>query len=69
MDETIVLTGVVNHTTEKAILLKGEGGRPADRWKLWIPRSVITEETDDLGRGDLVDLSVAKWWAEQEGLD
>ena len=69
MNETIVMTGIIKALTPKAVLLKGEGRRPEDRWKQWIPRSVIEDDTDDLSKGDYVDLEVQKWWATQEGLD
>jgi len=54
----------IQHETAKALLVRFENGD-----ELWVPKSVIAE--DDLGTfeiGDVVELNIATWFAEKEGL-
>lgn len=34
----------------------------------WIPRSVVTDVTENLQMGDDIDIFVKQWWAIEEGL-
>ncbi len=55
----------IEHETTKAFLIK------VDRKKVWLPKSQIDPESDQL---DLVDdadggeIRVAVWWAQKQGL-
>lgn len=54
------------HCTSKAILLAREGGED----DLWVPLSVIDEESDvpESEFDDPVEVFVADWWAEKNGV-
>ena len=58
----IPLYGTVKRLTPKAILLESDDG------SLWIPRSVVEEDTKDLLMEDEVELSVAQWFLEKENI-
>ena len=67
--DTVLIAGKIVMLSAKAIRLKGYGGGKTDRWKIWLPRSVICEDTKNLNIGDIVELNIFKWWARNEGLD
>ena len=50
--------------TERAILCLRE-----DHEELWVPKSVIDEDSDVQGKGDSGTLVLAEWWAEKEGIE
>lgn len=50
--------------TEKALLVLRETGD-----EVWIPKSVIHDDSEVYQEGDDGKLVVAEWFAEQEGLD
>ena len=53
------------HHTEKAVLVK-DGDN-----EIWIPKSLISDDApdfDDLERHEAVEIPVAEWFAEEEGL-
>ncbi len=48
--------------TEKALLCEIGGD------EMWIPQSVIDDDSECYKEGDEGDLVVARWWAEKNGL-
>lgn len=61
-DSEIGISGVYVRETEKAYCVKHDGR------DLWIPKSVVTDITEDLVVGEAIDLFVKPWFAEKEGL-
>ena len=63
MDETETIEDVVClRETAKAILVEIDGD------EVWIPKSVIHDDSEVSAGGDEGDLVVAQWFAEREGL-
>lgn len=63
MDTVLVLVETIVKETDLAFLLRLE-----DDDERWCPKSVI-EDADDYEEGDEeLEISIARWWAEQEGL-
>lgn len=57
------IEGVIQHITKKAVLINVGGD------EVWVPMSVIFE--DDLAElevGELMEINIAEWFAEKEGL-
>lgn len=52
---------LVVRTTDKALLVE------IDEDEVWIPKSVIHEDSDVRDNGDEGDLVVQLWWAEANG--
>jgi hypothetical protein len=50
--------------TERALLCRLEDGR-----EIWVPRSVITDDSEVLEQSDEGTLVVKSWFAEKEELD
>ena len=56
------LSGKVLRESAKAYLFDHGDG------EVWIPKSVVTDMTEDWSIGETIDLFVATWFAEKEGL-
>ena len=54
--------GKVIAETEKAICFKPDGLET-----FWVPKSVVSEDSDVTAKNDEGELFVAQWWAEKEG--
>jgi hypothetical protein len=52
-------------TTDKAVLV----WLLDDGEEIWVPKSVIHEDSEVHDTGDAGDLIVQRWWAEANGLD
>lgn len=57
------IEGVVMHLTQKAVLLKTLEGD-----EVWVPLSVIHEDSDPLVIDECVEINVADWFVSKEGL-
>jgi hypothetical protein len=62
MPSEVGISGEYVRQSEKAYCLKIDG---QDKW---IPKSVVTDITEDLVPGESVDVFVKPWFAEKEGL-
>lgn len=62
-DPHVVETVVCIGESPRAIHVKRDDGAT-----LWVPKSVIHEDSDVTGEGDEGDLVVHQWFAESEGL-
>jgi len=62
MSETVWISAVVKHETEKAVLLT-DGTRED-----WIPKSQIIDQSEDFGAGVAVEVELPIWLAEKIGL-
>lgn len=68
----IPVSACVIRTTDKAVLLRFESEE-----ERWVPRSVIEDGSDvvvgdfdaEMEHYDSVDIHIAKWFAEKEGMD
>lgn len=61
--ETVTVEDVVAiGQTDKALLVKIEGD------EVWIPQSVIHDDSEVYKQGDEGDLVIYRWFAEKEGL-
>ena len=64
-EREVALSGCIRRETEKAYLFKlDDGGEPG----VWIPKSVVTDMTEDWAIGESIDMFVKPWFAEKEGL-
>lgn len=52
--------------TDRAVLVKGEA---FDDGELWIPRSVIHDDSEVWKQGDQGRLILKGWWARENGLE
>jgi hypothetical protein len=57
---------LVVHETEKAILVEHEFFDTED-CQIWIPQSQVDEDSEIWKKGQLGDLVVSSWFAEQKG--
>ena len=64
-EDGIPIDGVrVIRSTEKALLCRLEDGL-----EVWVPRSVITDDSEVCEQGDEGTLVVKSWFAQKENLD
>jgi hypothetical protein len=59
--ESISTTGTIIRETEKAFLILFESE------EVWVPKSVLINP-EDIPSSGTVDLEVARWWADKEGI-
>jgi hypothetical protein len=62
-DVEYVRVDAVLRESERAILCK------IDKAQVWVPKSVIGEDSQVRAMGDKGTLAVARWFAEREGLE
>lgn len=62
-DEAFEIEGEVCAVTDKAILIDIDG-----HGKEWIPISQILDGDDSPAKGDVIELTITTWIAEQKGL-
>lgn len=65
---TVDISVTCETETEKAILVMFDEG-PRMGETVWVPKSVIDEESEVQGTGDEGLLCIAEWFAEKEGLE
>jgi hypothetical protein len=62
MRTVLIAVDRVEHETDLALLLVIDGE------EVWCPKSVV-EDVDEVSKGDEdVELNIAEWWCEREGL-
>jgi hypothetical protein len=61
-DREVALSGEYVRESTKAYCIKIDGR------DLWVPKSVVTDITEDLVPGESIDVFVKPWFAEKEGL-
>jgi len=61
-DEGYEIEGEVLAVTDKAILLKIDG-----HGQEWIPKSQILDGDDSPAKGEIIELTITTWIAEQKG--
>lgn len=66
-NETYTLSAIIEHKTDKAILIKEAGDN------VWLPLSMIkidgdSLESDDLQLDELVEIEMPKWLAQKKDL-
>lgn len=62
-DEGFEIEGEVYAVTDKAILIRIGG-----HGQVWIPKSQILDGDDSPAKGDVIELTITTWIAEQKGL-
>lgn len=54
------------HETERALKCVEVGSPPEDA--IWVPKSVVSDDSEVYKKGNIGELVVAEWFAEKEGL-
>lgn len=64
-EDKVTVSGVrCTRQTEKALLCVLDGGR-----EVWVPQSVVDDDSEVFERGHEGDLVVSAWFAKREGLN